>query len=375
MSSLSGRQARTTILIGDTIASYTQQRGVVRSFRAAITALDRAMPGGIILTSLVQSPENYRGQYHRLPRSPAGAQAIVRDIAISLLAAYERPRLYFSPYYGNVFAKSPQLFTVYDVIHERFPQYFPPQNRAVRQFLAEKRRCLERASMLLAISASTARDIGTYYPHIDPSKIRVVPLGVEEHFFDYGPGNPFRGRPYFLYVGNRSGYKNFARALAAFGESGLAQQFTLRVVSPVGGTYSAEEQAIIQRYDLDNAVQMVTDIDEKSLRTLYSQAVALIYPSEYEGFGLPILEAFASGTLVTTSDTSSMPEVGGDVADYFDPYSTASIAESLRRIAYLPMEARHERIEAGIARARNFGWDRYGERIVAIFQRCLTDQR
>jgi glycosyltransferase involved in cell wall biosynthesis len=223
----------------------------------------------------------------------------------------------------------------------------------------------------LAISASAARDIVACYPDIDASKIAITPLGVDSGFFE---GNhiqqPCVTKPYFLYVGNRRSYKNFGRLLAAFGQSGLARVFDLRVISP-GGGFSADEAARVEQYQLRDSIQLQTNADERTLRESYANAVALIYPSEYEGFGLPVIEALASGTLVAASDVASMPEVGGDVAFYFDPRSAESIADSLHRIVGLSAEQRTQRIEQGVARAHTFTWERCQEQTLAVFRELM----
>lgn len=359
------------IFLSDTITSYSLQRGIARSFQHTVSALSHQYKDAVILYTPQDRPESFEGRYRKSPRFRGSNFIRLHDIAASLRVVRERTDVFYSPYYGNAYVSAPQIFTVYDMIHERFPQYFSHTSIPVKSFIAEKKRCIKRASFLLAISSATARDILAVYPHIDPAKIVVTPLGVEEHFFETTTHTPWQGPPYFLYVGHRSLYKNFGRALIAFGESGLAADFELRVVSPAGTSFAASEQETVRRYNLQGRVHLVTGISELALRTLYADAVALIYPSEYEGFGLPILEAMASGTLVATSNVSSMPEVGGAVAEYFDPYSTESIAASLQRLATLPEESRGKRVADGIARARTFTWARCHEQTIAAFERCL----
>jgi glycosyltransferase involved in cell wall biosynthesis len=157
-------------------------------------------------------------------------------------------------------------------------------------------------------------------------------------------------------VGHRKLHKNFGRLLTAYHRSGLAKDFDLRVVSP--GGFEPEESRQIHDLHLEGSVGFYPAVGDTALREQYSQATALVYPSEYEGFGLPILEAMASGVLVATSNAASMPEVGGGAAIYFDPCDPESIAEGLRQVACLPAEQRAERIEQGIARARTFTWAR-----------------
>jgi glycosyltransferase involved in cell wall biosynthesis len=359
------------LLVSDTVVAPTQQRGVDRYFQHILIALARHFENRIVVVSPRRT--NVTGISRvAIPAFYGSGWLGIQDKVASVVALYEKPRLFFSPYYGNARITAPQVFTVYDLIHERFPQYFPNDNWQVKRFIAEKRNCLERAALLLAISDSTARDLIAQYPDIDPAKIVVTPLGVDASFFaEEYPVAGQSGRPYFLFVGHRALYKNFERALIAYGESGLAAAFDFRVISPAGGSFTEREQKLIDTYHLRERVRLTTAATEARLRQSYAGAVALIYPSEYEGFGLPILEAMASGTLVATSNTSSMPEVGGDVAFYFDPLCIESIARCLRQVVELSPADRHCRIAAGIARARSFTWARCQELTVAAFLACM----
>lgn len=172
-------------------------------------------------------------------------------------------------------------------------------------------------------------------------------------------------------MGNREAYKNFGGLLEAFGQSGLAPAFDLRVISPHGQTFTRAEWERISAYNLEESVHLASAVNETELRDAYGSAVALAYPSKYEGFGLPVLEAMASGTLVATSDVSSMPEVGGNAAFYFDPRSTEAIAERLREIAALPDEDRNRRLAEGKAWARSFTWKACQQKTVDLFESLM----
>lgn len=290
------------------------------------------------------------------------------------LAERNSVKCFFSPYYGNVRTRIPQLYTVHDMIHELRPDVFDPLNPSIRDFVDEKRRCLERAAALIAVSQNTARDIRRVYPYISAEKIHVVPHGVNADFFGRDPWTPEsrpRIRPYFLYVGHRDGYKNFLRLLEAFGRSGLADDIDLRVISPVGRSWSDAEQVQLKRWDVESCVHLMAATTDVELRYWYSRALAFVYSSEIEGFGLPILEAMASGTLVACSNTSSMPEVGGDVAFYFDPFNVDEIAACLHQMVNLPASERLNRVSLGRARARTFTWEKCGQETAAVLRQLL----
>jgi len=366
------------ILINDSILFPKIQRGVARYFHHILDALIATYGERVTVYSSVM--RNYGPARHIT--APAGFSfrgsarvginwlvKRVRDKQLRRIISREHPRLIYSPYYGGVYKGVPQIFTVHDMIHERFPTYFSSSDLETRRFIAEKRKCLESGTLLIAVSRNTADDIVRIYPHVAPERIRVVYHGVDEAFFAHNVQASFRcERPYFLYVGHRSRYKNFLTLIRAYSVAGLANQYDIKVVSPSGSGFERSEGELIARLGLSGHIHLVTALGERDLIEYYAGAVALVYPSEYEGFGLPILEGMAAGTVVLTSNVSSMPEVGGDVAIYFDPTSPDSIAQAMRVAARLRPEERQTIIARGIARAKMFSWRRCQEQTVAVLR-------
>lgn len=291
-----------------------------------------------------------------------------------------RPQLIFSGWFAHFATTAPQVFVVYDLIYEKFPQHHARWQTPLRNLARERRLALERADHLIVISHSTARDLLQLYPQVDPERLSVIPLGVDDAFFGAAPADAAvtsaestttSARPYFLFVGFRSGHKNFGRLLDAFTQSGLHAVMDLRVISAL--PFTAEEEQQIRRSGAEAAVIWMGSQRDDALRAAYRHALAFIYPSEYEGFGLPILEAFAAGALVATANVSSMPEVGGDVAFYFDPLDTASLATCLQTLAALPDAARTARIAQGQARARDFSWRRCEAQTVQLLRSLIEN--
>ena len=361
------------VLLYDNIIDTSMQRGVDRYFREIATGVAQSFRDRSGLISMRRREVGMR----RFPmvRLPRRVPKRAYDHQAAAFVRLIRPEVVLSAYFGRLEVPARMVFPLYDMIYERFPEHFSPTNRRIIRFVEEKRMCLERADMILAISHSTAADLVEIYPKIDRSRIRVTHLGVEESFFGAAPtgrsamagGND----PYLLHVGNQAGYKNFERLLEGFAQSGLARDFQLVAVSPTGESLTPHAKSLIAARGLRDRVRIRARVSDSELRSLYAAAVALVYPSEYEGFGLPILEAMASGTLVATSNRSSMPEVGGSAAFYFDPTSPDDIAARLVEIVALSDAERSLLQQAGIARAREFTWGRCRDQTNAAIRSLL----
>jgi glycosyltransferase involved in cell wall biosynthesis len=183
----------------------------------------------------------------------------------------------------------------------------------------------------------------------------VVGCGVDNKFSPIGPRyNP--GYPYLLYVGNRKPHKNIDRLLKAFAQSKLSDDLKL----VMSGEPDIDTATLIKELKLEDRVVFVGLIDDDKLPEFYRGAVAFIFPSLYEGFGLPPLEAMACGTPVLTSNVTSIPEVVGDAALMVDPYDVEAIASGIKRLVE-DSQLRKELSQKGIARAKLFSWDKTAE--------------
>lgn len=229
-----------------------------------------------------------------------------------------RPDITHETYYAKraTYRGCPTVVTVYDMIHELFPEAFPSDDKVA----AFKRAAVARADHVICISQSTRNDLVRLLG-VPRAKTTAIHLGVER--FPHPDAAVVASltlmkRPYLLFVGARSGYKNFLALLQAVaGSSRLKADFD--VVAFGGGGYTEAERNVIS--DLGFAAGNVIHMsgDDAMLGALYAHARAFVYPSLYEGFGLPPLEAMAQGCPVVSSDTSSMPEVIGDAAEFFTP--------------------------------------------------------
>lgn len=308
--------------------------------------------------------------YRAYPTPPA-----IPHTGLGRLRNYANPRLfrryarqravdiYHPTYYDDLhIARGKIVVTVYDMIHELFPDEFGVDNETTRQ----KKRLLQRADGIIAISEWTKKDLIEIF-HIPEEKIRVIYLANSLS----GPSTQTRLIPehYLLYVGNRNGYKNFARVLHAFAQSSYRND--IRLVCFGGGAFRADEQALLHRLHLDRRVTQLGGSDDV-LRCLYTYAEAFIYPSVYEGFGLPPLEAMRYHTPVLASNASCIPEVVGDAGLYFDPLSVDAMQSQID--ACLSDAALRQRlIERGIQREQVFSWKRCAAETRQYYQDILQE--
>ena len=241
------------------------------------------------------------------------------------------------------------VVTHHDCTHERFPNMF--HNTAF--IMKKKRKLFLAADAIVCVSESSRRDLLHFYD-VPEEKTYVV-----HHGFSPLPVPPLAelngqwNLPYLLYVGSRSEYKNFPLLLKAFSRSGLAAAYRLVVVG--GGPFTAEEHANIEALGIAQQVTLIAKADEATLANAYRHAALFVYPSLYEGFGFPPLEAMSLGCPVLVHRTSSLPEVCGDAAFYFDHPDADDLARAL--VSALDDSAgRAVKRQLGEQRIRLFDW-------------------
>ncbi len=253
-----------------------------------------------------------------------------------------------------------QVVMVYDLIHELFPDVFPgPQNDAFR---AQKRHAVKTADAVLCISQTTSDDLQRLYG-ISDDRIRIIPLACSDIFRLETPPRAFgAGEPFLLYVGGRAGYKNFERLLDAYKRWPARREVKLAVV-----TYSWRPQELerLEASGLSSHVIMMSHVSDRELSALYRGAVALVHTSLYEGFGLPLLEAMASGCPIVASRIPTTVEIAGDCPIYFDPADSESLINALD-IALAEQHHSKRRLQ-GMASADRYSWDDTATRILEVY--------
>jgi glycosyltransferase involved in cell wall biosynthesis len=250
------------------------------------------------------------------------------------------------------------VLTVYDFTDEKFA----PDNPVI----AAKTAAIERADHLICISENTRKDLLERFD-ISPNKTSVIYLASSlENSVPKGEQKESKlDSPYILYVGDRSGYKNFQRLLQAYASSrSLVKDFKLVCFGSL--PLSEQEMALSKSLSIPDGQILWFSGDDATLSSFYRNASALVYPSLYEGFGFPPLEALSLGCPVVCSNTSSMPEVSGDAAEYFDPYNVESIANAIEKVTY-SQERIEQLTQRGFERAKLFSWDEIAEQTKQVY--------
>jgi glycosyltransferase involved in cell wall biosynthesis len=177
-------------------------------------------------------------------------------------------------------------------------------------------------------------------------------------------------RPYFLYIGRQDPYKNLQRLITAFAELPNYKDYELWLSGPTDPRYTPVLQAQVDELRITDLVKFLNYVPYSELPKIINNAVALVFPSLWEGFGFPALEAMACGTPVITSNLSSLPEVTGDAAILINPYNITEITEAMQIVA-TNSELRSCLSSLGIARANQFSWEKTGQATVEILQQFL----
>lgn len=253
----------------------------------------------------------------------------------------------FHTSYYRIPARKPRKYvvTAYDFMYERYRV-----GLARLAHTTQKRRSLERADIISCISSFTRDEVLEFYPNINPTRLYVVPLGVDTKTYYPNPNSTDKFLALtVLFVGLRGGYKRFDLALNA-----LRASDNRLILGIVGPTLSVEEKANLDSL-LPGRWRYFSAVSSSSLRELYSSAFALIYPSDCEGFGLPILEAMACNCPVVAANRASLPEAGGDAAFYAKDQHPDSYAKALNLLADSSLRSLH--INKGAARVLQFSWD------------------
>lgn len=300
-------------------------------------------------------------------RRPIDPRAVNKDISIAALQKQDFD-VFHPTYYDDYFlphiGTKPFVLTVYDMIHEIYPEYF-----SLADLTSERKRKLaQKASKIIAISEHTKKDL-VQFCNVAAEKIEVVHLAnsMDSHFDSMKRPLALPGR-YILFVGSRSVYKNFFFFINSV-RSILQADPALNIVC-AGSSFSKNEQDFFDQHGLTGRIHCHS-VSDTELGLLYKKAIVFIFPSLYEGFGLPVLEAFGSNCPVILSNAGSLPEVGGDGAMYFEPKDAQSLRTAITAVLY-GESTRAELIENGNRRLQLFSWDKTCRATELVYREVLT---
>ena len=350
----------------------------IRNVLLGLAALDQTTEYVVLCRPADVEATSHLGANFRPVPETARPYSIGEQIRIPLSLVRERAHLFHEPHYVLPSAtRCRSVVTIHDCIHLMFPQYLPgPMAHLYARAMMWS--AVNRSDRILTVSEASKRDILHFFD-IPPDKVAVIYNAIDQRFL--GPPDLERmdlirqryqlDHPFLLYVGNIKPHKNVERLIDAFGtvrSKGL-NDLRLVIIGDELSKYPALRQAV-HRHRLDKYVRFLGFQPYDTLAGFYRLARAFVFPSLYEGFGLPPLEAMACGTPVVTSNVSSLPEIAADAALLVDPYDRLSIADAIYR-AVTDEPLRQELSNRGLARARQFSWTQSVAAIHRIYMDVL----
>lgn len=291
--------------------------------------------------------------------------AVNNVLSVPILTSF-KPNIVHETYYTRL-RHAPHgakvVVTVYDMIHERFAELFPVCDMTAKN----KAAAVSRADHVICISENTRLDLIDILG-VDPAKTSVAHLGFS--LTQPSADDSFTtDRPYLLYVGHRGGYKNFQSVLEAYaGSQDLMSNYDLLAFG--GGGWRTTELDYARDLGIDRNRLRNVQGDDGKLAMLYRNASLFIYPSLYEGFGIPPLEAMSFGCPVVCSDASSLPEVVGDAAELFNPQSSSALLVAMERVLRDSGLCK-SMVRRGYDRTQIFSWAKCAKQTVKIYESLL----
>jgi glycosyltransferase involved in cell wall biosynthesis len=275
--------------------------------------------------------------------------------------------LFHPTFYDNYFLKvlkKPFIITVHDLTEFKFKDTFYKCSSIVPQM----ERVIKNASRIISVSENTKRDLVEIF-NVNPEKIDVIYHG----FYKRSCNKPYTNKiiesfgKYILFVGQRILYKNF-KTFAEAVSMLLKKEKGIKLVC-VGTPFTSKEKQLLSKLRIGNQT-IALNVDDSTLNDLYSNALVFVYPSLYEGFGMPILEAFANNCPVCLSDTSCFPEIAQNAGIFFDPYDNKSILSAIEKIIY-DNNFTKELIIAGQKRLNSFSWEKAAKETISSYNKVI----
>ncbi|MFV5686290.1 glycosyltransferase family 4 protein [Flavobacterium sp. GB2R13] len=269
---------------------------------------------------------------------------------------------YYNPYFLEYIDSKPFVLTIYDMIHELFPEYFINDRLNV---VMNKKYLMEKATRIIAVSNNTKNDIIKIYPHIDSSKIDVVYHGCSIKFsnkiIDSLPLN------YILFVGKRENYKNFIFLVNSIADL-LIHNSNLYLICAGGGEFNTKENQLVCKFGLENQI-IQKNFEEDELSIYYKNAKCFVFPSLYEGFGIPVLESMTCGCPVVLANHSSFPEVAGDAGVYYELNNSKDLKDKIEMVVK-DESLRNDYLVKGLEQVKKFCWGKAAKECLIVYEKA-----
>lgn len=274
--------------------------------------------------------------------------------------------LVWTPHYNvPLFSPVRQITTVHDLLPLAHPKLFAGlKKQAYARIFFQA--AAWKSEKIICVSEFTASELRRF-TGCSTSKIRVIPNGVDDRWFESQPPPESTKKPYFLFIGNVKPHKNLRRLVEAYGRIEREVAERLIIVGKREGFITGDNEVGNLASELGERVEFTGWLEDGCVRSLVAGATALVFPSIYEGFGLPPLEAMAAGCPVLVARAGSLPEVCGEAAIYFDPFNVDELADTLWEFSKLGCREKSTIQERGRAHAAKFSWDRTAAGMKDIF--------
>jgi glycosyltransferase involved in cell wall biosynthesis len=297
---------------------------------------------------------------------PARVRWKIEDMLTACHGWVHTPDIFHSstvriPTFGNW----KKFVTIHDTIRELFPDEFGTTNRSI---IRMRKNVVKRCDGILTISEYSKKCIVSIF-NVDPDKVFVSYLSVNNlellpYRLSVQPNRKLLTEPYLLYVGTRSGYKNFGVLANAMSSNSNLKQFTIVAIG--GGELTNTETTLLKNLGILDKIQVFNDVSDEFLQGAYRKAFALVYPSRMEGYGLPIIEAQAAGCPVIASNTGPLPEVAGSGALFFDPDDYESLSLLINTVSNPAV--RESLTRAGYMNLGRFSWEKSRDAVIRMYE-------
>ncbi len=315
---------------------------------------------------------------HSIPNNLTPAQGTKGHFNRLLWTQFQLPKIYkqlkadllFSPIpEAPLYQKTRNIIMVHDLIPLRFPRWNSALTQYFKWWFPE---VLRQSEHIICNSQATADDLVNFF-QVPAQKITPILLAYNaqhfRHLENLAPVNP-DSKPYFLYLGRHDPHKNLTRLLTAFSKLSNSKDYELWLAGPTDKRYTPKLKLQAQELGIQNQVKFLDYVSYEQLPIILNQAFALVFPSLWEGFGFPVIEAMACGTPVITSNLSSLPEVAGDAAILVNPYEVLELTNAMQSLIQ-DQKMRSQLIDRSLQQAKQFSWEKTGLETQAVLEQFL----